>query len=122
LCFEALFGLGWCNNNLNLAQMDGAKQLGYLRDEAELRFVWSARSDRSLMEPATLKYQLRPSQRIVHALAVGDAAMVSARISLHWHVNGRGNSTVAGRVANVNLFEARRPSQRSAPAHRNLEC
>jgi hypothetical protein len=56
---------------------------------------------RSLMEPATLKYQLRPSQRIVHALAVGDAAMVSARISLHWHVNGRGNWTVAGRVANV---------------------
>jgi hypothetical protein len=29
--FEALCGLGWCNNTLNLAQMVGAKQLGYLR-------------------------------------------------------------------------------------------
>ena len=31
LCFEALFGLGWCDNTLNLAPMVGAKQLGYLR-------------------------------------------------------------------------------------------
>ena len=33
LCFEALFGLGWCNNSLDVAQMVmvGAKQQGYLR-------------------------------------------------------------------------------------------
>ena len=31
MCFEALFGLGWCDNTLNLAPMVGAKQLGYLR-------------------------------------------------------------------------------------------
>ncbi len=70
LCFEALFGRGWCNNNLNLAQMVGAMQLGYLRAWLRLK---KPRCDlcrctkRSLMEPATRDLQLR--QRIVQALA-----------------------------------------------------
>jgi hypothetical protein len=142
-------------------------------EEAKPRFVSSGRSDRS-WNPPTRELQLRPSQRIVQALA--ETLMLSARLPLHWHVNTRSNSTVAGRVASAaqrkrtqtdsaaraprtvrsdvsirpstvhaelqtlcsnrhwpdsaalvklaraNQFEARRPSQRSAPAHRNLAC
>jgi len=73
LCFEALFGLGWCNNTLNLAPMVGAKQAWLppslaTSEEAKLRFGSTARSNRS-MEPAARELELRPSQRIVQALA-----------------------------------------------------
>ena len=74
LCFEALFGLGgWCNNNLSVAQMVGGTQLGYPR-------AWLRRKEPSCdlgrlheaigsMERAARELQLRPSQRIVQALA-----------------------------------------------------
>ena len=73
LCFEALFGLGWCNNTLNLAPMVGAKQAWLppslaTSEEAKLRFGSTARSNRS-MEPAARELELRPTQRIVQALA-----------------------------------------------------
>ena len=67
-------------------------------EEAKPRSVSSARSDRS-WNPPTRELQLRPSQRIVSAGR--DAAMVSARLPLQWHVNERSSSTVAGRVAST---------------------
>jgi hypothetical protein len=48
----------------------------------------------------TRELQLRPPQRIGTS-AGRDAAMVSARLPLHWHVNRRSSSTVAGRVASA---------------------
>jgi hypothetical protein len=67
-------------------------------EEAKPRCVSSARSDRS-WNPPTREFQLRPSQRIVQALA--ETLMVSARLPLQWHVNTRSSSTVAGRVTSA---------------------
>ena len=74
LCVEALFGLGWCDNTLNLAQMVGAKQLGYLlawlrlkKPSCDLGRLHEAIAQWN-RRPANFE-QLRPSQRIVQALA-----------------------------------------------------
>ena len=104
LCFEARF-LGWCTNNLNLAPMVmvGAKQLGYLR--ARLRRKKPCCDLCRLHEAiahGTGDPRTSTSTAAVHRTSAGrDAAMVSARLPLHWHVNRRSSSTVAGRVASA---------------------
>ena len=107
--FQALFGLGSCTGNPNLAPMVmvGEKQLGYLR--ARPRLKKPSCDLRRLHEAiahsvthGTGDPRASTSTAAVHRTSAGrDAAMVSARLPLHWHASRRSNSTVAGRVANA---------------------
>ena len=84
-------------------QQSGAKQLGYLR--AWPRLKKPSRDSCRLHEAIALgTAYLRTSTSTVAAqrtIAGRDAAMVYARLPLHWHANERSTSTVAGRVAST---------------------
>jgi hypothetical protein len=112
LCFEAVFGLGRRTNNLNLAQMVGAMQLGYLR--AWLRLIKPSCDLCRLHEAianGTSDPGISTSTVAAQALAVGDDALGERRcdgfraysiaLACKPNVNGRSNSTIAGRVANA---------------------
>jgi hypothetical protein len=72
-----------------------------------LRFVSLARSDCSWnRRPANFNFDRRSASykrwpRRCDGFRGRDAAMVSARLPLHWHANRRSNSTIAGRVASA---------------------